>query len=189
MNSMPEQKKSTIIYLIGNPGVGKYTIAQELSKQGYIVCDNQLINNPIFSLLNYDGLSRIPEFAWDAIGNIRKAVFAFIAMEPDNNYALTNCLYENEGDRECYEQVVDMAKTRGSLFVPIKVILSREENLKRIKTPSRRSRWKSVNPEDVSPIEKLIDIEHPNLLELDVTNLSASQAASKILKHISKIAC
>ena len=36
---------TTIIYLTGKPGVGKYTIAKELAaKYGFIVCDNQLIN-------------------------------------------------------------------------------------------------------------------------------------------------
>ncbi|HJD62051.1 MAG TPA: hypothetical protein LFW14_00310 [Rickettsia endosymbiont of Degeeriella rufa] len=41
----------------------KYTIAKELSKSGYIICDNQLINNPIFALLEYDGFKEIPELA------------------------------------------------------------------------------------------------------------------------------
>ena len=50
-----------IVYLIGKPGVGKYTIAKELRKSGFIVCDNQLVNSPIFTLLNYDGYTKIPE--------------------------------------------------------------------------------------------------------------------------------
>ncbi|MCC8400282.1 MAG: hypothetical protein LN563_06965 [Rickettsia endosymbiont of Platyusa sonomae] len=49
-----------IIYLIGKPGTGKYTIAKEIARAGYSICDNQHINNPIFSLLNYDGLTPIP---------------------------------------------------------------------------------------------------------------------------------
>jgi dephospho-CoA kinase len=34
---------TTIIYLIGKPGTGKYTISQELAKSGYVICDNQLV--------------------------------------------------------------------------------------------------------------------------------------------------
>lgn len=57
-------KKSCIVYLIGHPGTGKLTIAQNLvSSLEFIICDNQLINNPIFTLLNYDGFSVIPEIA------------------------------------------------------------------------------------------------------------------------------
>lgn len=75
---------TTIIYLTGKPGVGKYTIAKELAaKYGFIVCDNQLINNPIFELLQYDGYAKIPDFAWEAIGNIRRCVLTFLAKEID----------------------------------------------------------------------------------------------------------
>ena len=71
------KNNSYIIYLIGKPGTGKYTIAQELAKFGFIVCDNQLINNPIFTLLNYDGFSKIPEIGWNAIGHIRTVCLRF----------------------------------------------------------------------------------------------------------------
>lgn len=73
--------KTKIVYLIGKPGVGKYTIAKELAKNGYIICDNQLANNPIFTLLNYDGFSSIPEYAWDEIAKIRTVLFDFIEQE------------------------------------------------------------------------------------------------------------
>ena len=178
------QNNSYIIYLIGKPGTGKYTIAQELAKFGFIVCDNQLINNPIFTLLNYDGFSKIPEIGWNAIGNIRTAIFDFISIEKNHNYVLTNCLYEDDGDRKCYSQVESMALKRGSLFVPVKLLISEEENLRRISEPSRRARWKSIDPQDVYQTKQLITIEHPHLLELDVSQFSAAEVAEKILKHI-----
>lgn len=178
---------SCIIYLIGKPGTGKYTIAKELEKFGFIVCDNQLINNPIFTLLNYDGFSKIPDIGWNAIGQIRTAVFDFIAIEQQHNYVLTNCLYENEGDLKCYLQVESMALKRGSLFIPIKLLISEEEHLKRISDPSRKARWKSIDPQDVFQTEPLITINHPHSFELDVSQLSATQAAEKILNHIQRL--
>lgn len=46
---MITRSKTAIIYLSGKPGVGKYTIAKALAnKYGFIVCDNQLINTPVF---------------------------------------------------------------------------------------------------------------------------------------------
>ena len=178
---------SYIIYLIGHPGTGKYTIAQEFAKFGFIICDNQLINNPIFTLLNYDGLGKIPDSGWNAIGRIRTAILDFMATEQNHNYVLTNCLYEEDGDRKCYAQVKDMALKRGSFFAPIKLLISEEEHLKRITEPSRRARWKSIDPEDVYQTLPLITIEHPHLLELDVSHLSAEQVAEKILKHIQSL--
>ncbi|HXH55389.1 MAG TPA: hypothetical protein VNK03_06600 [Gammaproteobacteria bacterium] len=183
---MIKDQRTTIIYLFGYPGTGKYTISQELMKHDFVVCDNQLINNPIFALLNYDGFSKIPDFGWNAIGRIRSAIFDFMAMEHKHNYVLTNCLYEDKGDRDCYWQVKAMALKRGSLFIPVKLLISEEENLKRIIEPSRRARWKSIDPHEVYQRKGLLNIEHPNLLELDVSLLPANKAAKEILEHTLK---
>src|SRR5205823_1624179 len=49
-----------IVYLLGYPGVGKYTVARALAAQtGAVVIDNQLINNPILAL--FDGALDLPE--------------------------------------------------------------------------------------------------------------------------------
>ncbi|MCC8398503.1 MAG: hypothetical protein LN569_04340 [Rickettsia endosymbiont of Labidopullus appendiculatus] len=173
-----------IIYLIGKPGTGKYTIAQEIAKTGYSICDNQHINNPIFSLLNYDGLTPIPEFAWDAIGRIRDSIFNFLSQEIVNNYVFTNCLYEVEGDHELFNQVQQLAVNRRSVFIPVKLLISQEENIKRIQQLDRLLRYKSIDVQDVYPEYPLIQISHPNLFEFDVTNLSASEAARRILQHV-----
>jgi hypothetical protein len=175
---------SVILYLLGRPGVGKYTIAQELAKSGFIVCDNHLINNPIFTLLHHDINNRIPLAAWRAIGSIRTAVLDFMSGQLKYNYVLTNCLYENEGDRLWYDQVESMALKRGSLFIPVILHISEEEHLKRILQPSRQARLKSIDPEYVYYKESLITIKHEHLLELDITNLSALQAAEQIVAHL-----
>ncbi|HJD57234.1 MAG TPA: hypothetical protein LFW13_00010 [Rickettsia endosymbiont of Sericostoma sp.] len=173
-----------IIYLIGKPGTGKYTIAKEIARAGYSICDNQHINNPIFSLLNYNGLTPIPEFAWDAIRLIRDGIFNFLSQEISNNYVLTNCLYEVDGDRKLFNQVQQLAINRSSVFIPVKLLISEEENIKRIQHLDRLLRYKSIGVQDVYPEYPLIQISHPNLFEFDVTNLSASEAARNILQHV-----
>jgi hypothetical protein len=177
-------KKTSLIYLIGKPGTGKYTIAKELSKSNYIICDNQLINNPIFTLVNYDGYGDIPQSAWDAIAKMRDSLFDFIAKEKNNNYVLTNCLYETPGDLDLFKQVDEMSMHRGSLFIPVKLIIDEQEHLKRITNPVRTERLKSIDPKDIYGETPLLTINHPNFLELDVTNLSASDAAKEILTHL-----
>lgn len=183
---MPKPKKRTvIIYLIGKPGAGKYTISQEIAKAGYVVCDNHLVNNPILALLNYDGVMPVSDFAWSSIAKIRNVVFNFIAHDSHNNYVLTNVLYEDAGDRSLYRKVARIALRRKSIFVPVKLLLSEEENLKRIIRPNRLLRYKSVDPKDALCKRKLIQVSNPNLLELDVTKLSSAKAAKKILEHVS----
>jgi len=176
-----------IIYLTGKPGVGKYTIAQEIAKSGYIICDNQLINNPIFELLQYDGHATIPEFAWDSIARIRTDIFDFLTNEPEHNYVLTNCLAETQEDRELYEQVQNMAIARGSLFVPVQLQITKEEHLKRLTTLTRRERWKSIDPQDAEDNGPLLSISHHNFLELEISILSPDVVAKRILDHCNKI--
>ena len=175
---------TTAIYLIGKPGTGKYTISKELAKDGYVICDNQLVNNPIFALLNYDGLMPVPENAWNAIARIRNVVFDFIANERDKSYVFTNVLGENAGDHKLFKQVQRIASKRKSLFIPVKLLISEEENKKRIVNIERLHRYKSIDIEDASAENRLIEISHPNLLELDVTDLSAEDAAGEILAWI-----
>lgn len=184
---MNPEFKTVIVYLTGKPGVGKYTIAKALSSHGFIICDNQLVNNPIFELLQYDGYTKIPDFAWDAIARIRDSVFEFLVTYKQNNYVLTNNLYEDEGDKRLYNQVKQMAHLRRSLFVPVRLLITVEEHLKRVTKKERLLRWKSIDPEDVYDQTPLLTIIHPNLLELNVSYLSAENAAEKILIHIMKL--
>lgn len=176
-----------LIYLIGRAGTGKYTIAKEMAKQNYIICDNHNINNPIFSLMHNNGSDPYPEFIWEAIDGIRQSVYNFLAQEKTNNYILTNVLYENTGDREIFEQVENIARVRGSVFVPVILTITEEENVKRITNKVRTKCYKSIDPSETKNTYPLIKINHPNLLELDVTNFTAKRAAGKILKYITRL--
>lgn len=179
---------TNLIYLIGRSGTGKYTIAKELSKQGYVIVDNQLINNPIFSLLKTEALNSsltVPLEAWNAIGKIRDIVFEFMAQEKSNNYILTNELFEtDEGDHRLFNQVKDMATKRGSIFLPVKLLISKQENAKRISSPGRAELYKSTKIDEKDINKELIKISHPNLLEIDVSDLSAQEVAKVITEKI-----
>lgn len=180
--------QSTIIYLMGKPGVGKYTIAQAIAKKyGFIICDNQLINNTIFELLQYDGYSKIPDFAWDSIDKIRKEILTFLIKVPDKNYLLTNYLAETNEDRGIYVQVENMAKSRGSTFIPVKFELTKDEHLIRVTNPERRKRWKSIDPQYAEDNEACLSIHHPNLLALEISDLKPDIVAEKIMEHINKV--
>ena len=173
---------SIVIYLIGRPGAGKYSIAKEIAQHNYILCDNHLINNPILSLCARN--EPITESTWEAIEHIRDTVLDFMSQDKQHNYVLTNVLYEKEYDHMIYQKVEQMAAKRGSVFVPVKLYIAAEENIRRIQHNERLDRFKSMDVSDISPGEKLIDIQHPNLLEIDVSTLSALDAATQILHSI-----
>ncbi len=175
------------LYLIGFAGTGKYTIAKEFSAAGYKLVDNHLINNAIFSLLTLEAGTSIPEEAWEAIHKIRHAILEFVAQDWHNNYVLTNELLEEEIDHTIYNQVQKTAENRGSIFVPIKLLLSDIEHQKRITNPQRKERFK----ETYYPLERfkkgIITIYHPNLMTLDVTDLTPKESAERILAFVDKI--
>lgn len=182
------KKPSITIYLIGFAGVGKFTIAKELSKNGYKIIDNHLINNPILSLLELDGITPIKESAWTAIREIRSVILDFISHDRKSNFIFTNELLEENHDHAIYNQIKKTTEERGSLFIPVKLIITREdEHKKRIQNPQRRERLKECH----WPIERLekglIDISHQNLMTLDVTDLSPMQAAEQIIIFVGSL--
>lgn len=175
-----------IIYLIGRPGVGKYTIAKELAKQGYLLCDNHYINNIIFGLLGPDFLKMekgetIPEFVWEHTRKIRDIILDFLVIYNQHNYVFTNVLYEDKHDREIYEKIKSMSEKRGSTFTPIVLSITREEHRNRITQIDRVERRKSTSLAEIDSKEELIKISHPNLITLDITSLTAAEAAKEIV--------
>lgn len=181
---MTQQQLTTILYLIGKPGVGKYSIAREMIPNGYKLCDNHLINNPIFSLLPQEHSSVIPKFAWEAMGGIRDNVLKFLSVQKQGNYILTNALYETATDHEIFKKVEQMACDRQSLFIPIKLFLSESEHIKRIQNPHRKMMFKTTDSRFVNHSEPTIQIKHSHLLNLDLTRLKACDAANLILNHV-----
>ena len=103
--------ENTIIYLLGFPGTGKYTIAREICAQqaNFKLVDNHLINIPLFSLIENDGKTPLPPRIWDNVGKIWEAVLdTIIHIAPANySFVLTNALSDQgDTDRPWFERVV-----------------------------------------------------------------------------------
>jgi hypothetical protein len=185
--------KNTIIYLIGFAGTGKYTIAKELVKRtGARLVDNHLINNPVFSVIAQDGVTPLPEEVWQEVRIIRKTVFKTIQTLSPAHYSFifTNELYEGEPeDCKIYRQVARLAQARKAAFFPVRFLCNAASLKLRKDTPERRSRLKSI---DVSRIEwllkhrEILKVSHPNLLTLDVSDITAERGAETILEHMSR---
>ena len=174
-----------IVYLIGKAGIGKYTIANELSKHNYILCDNHSINNPIFSLLKLDQKNNngISDFAWECIEKIRDSVFDFITYDISNNYILTNELYNNDDyDLWIFNKVKNITLKNGSTLIPIRLHLNnRDEHEKRVRNPDRKLKYKLTDPTKIRYDNNLINIESENFFDLDITKLSLDETVKKIL--------
>lgn len=173
-----------ILYLIGLAGTGKLTIAERLQSLGFKIIDNHLINDPIFKTLDLDGKTPIPPEAWAAIRQIRDIVCRYIATHSQSSFIFTNELLEgSEQDKDLCKKIQGLAFERGSTFIPVRLLVSSEERARRIVSEDRRSRCKWVALDRRESVE-VMKVTHPNLLTLDVTQLSAQQAAEKIEVHI-----
>ena len=181
---------NVLIYLIGYPGVGKLTTAKALcSIAGMTLVDNHLANTPIFKIIGADGVTPIPEAAWDRVERVRDILFdTILHVAPRHtSFVLTNVLLDGRGDRTLFNRVKELAEERSSLFVP--VILNCEEEVlcRRIVSPGRVENMKLTKISSVIKLmqeQPLLSIVHPNLLVLDNTRLAAESSAASILEHI-----
>ena len=189
-NKSEKLMRNTMIYLIGFAGTGKFTIAKEICKSTEArLVDNHLINNPIFSLIRIDGKTPFPESVWEKTWAIRHIVLDAIKnISPqDFSFIFTNELVDGyEDDRKLYAEVLELAAARNSTLVPVRLLIDENELCRRIVSENRNERLKDTNSENARNkhrTNQLISISHKNLLDLDVTNLSATKAAEEIIRH------
>ena len=182
--------KNTIIYLIGFAGTGKYTIAKEIvALSAARLVDNHLINNPVFSLIPLDGVTPLSDSVWEKTWAIRHIILDVIRdISPsDYSFIFTNEL--NEGvadDAKLFAEVEELASTRKSVLIPVRLICDENELCRRITSPNRADRLKDTNADNARRkyrSSQILNVLHPNLLNLNVTNLEPIQAAQAIIKH------
>ena len=183
--------KNTIIYLVGHAGTGKYTIAKELCKQmDAKLIDNHYINNPVFNLLEIEHGKELPEQIWDYTDRIRTVVYeTMVDLSPaDYNFIFTNVLYEdNPRHHKAFFYLQDTAQKRDACFVPVYLGISKEALIERRTAKGRAERLKDTSEENARreyEERDVLDFEHPNRVDVDVSEIPAAETAAKILQHI-----
>jgi hypothetical protein len=97
------------VLLMGFPGVGKLTIATELSSLFPAkIIDNHWFNNPILRLLDDDGTTPLPPGVWEYTARVRQAVLdAIVAYRPSPaNFIFTHAGIA--GDEQCSHVSADL---------------------------------------------------------------------------------
>jgi len=188
--------RNTIIYLIGIPAVGKYTTAKEIGRiTGAKVVDNQLINNPVFTVIGYHGTDAFPfsQDAWKQIGKIQRAVLNVIrdCCPPEASFVLTNVLdAKAPDDKTCFRRIERLARSRQAEFFPVWLTCNEEVLHQRKATAERRVRLKDVDLKTIRWWVKefeVLRVEHANGLTLDTSFSEPEQTARRILEHVQEI--
>jgi deoxyadenosine/deoxycytidine kinase len=181
------------VYLIGYFGIGKYSIAKALSELiPSKIIDNHYVLNPIFSLLENDGITPLPPLIWHYASEIRQAILGTIQfLSPREwNFIFTNDLSEDSGSHQLFDDVAKVVTSRKGVLIPILLECDLEEYLRRVSQPERRERMKSINIEEAQirfAAQTNFQTEHPNTLRLNTTHLEPVQAAKEILLHIKRV--
>ena len=79
-----------------------------------------------------------------------------------------------------------MASEKGAIFIPVRLLVSLKENQKRIIQPDRKARLKTMKPHlpaEMAQNNTVLNTNHPHELTLDVSDISAKEAARIILAH------
>jgi adenylylsulfate kinase-like enzyme len=193
---MMKKLQNTIIYLIGIPAVGKYTIAKEIGRMtGARVIDNMVINTPVFIAAGYDGTDafKMPASAEAQAVKIHKAVMTVVrdCTDKDDSFVFTNVLgVKVRGDKAWYRRVESAAKHRKAAFFPVWLTCEQDVIRKRKNTPDRRARLKDIDLSNVSRWSEefeVLKMPHPNRLTLDTSNSEPGETARLILKHITDL--
>lgn len=184
---------NTVIYLIGIPAVGKYTVAKEIGRMtGAKVVDNQLINTPVFSVLGYDGTDAFPfpPEAWTQIGKIHQAVLTVIRdlCQNDASFVFTNTLDASGPlDKAWFRRIERLARQRGAGFFPVWLTCEASVIRQRKATPDRRARLKDIDLTNISWWSEEVEVlrvPHPNELTVDTSYRGPRQTALLILEHV-----
>ncbi|NTJ35853.1 AAA family ATPase [Agrobacterium rhizogenes] len=170
-----------IIVLNGYPGVGKLTIGQELiTRISGRLLDIHSVYNVAFALTEFkspafiETVEKIEAIAHDLIRTLPLGI----------PVVLTTVLAGNSdwGDAE-WERIVRLGRARAPLLM-VHLHCDLYENIRRIEAAGRAAKRKPCDPEmarrNHAQGKVLAGINEANLLQLDVTNMSPTDAAAKI---------
>ncbi len=173
-----------IVHLNGWPGSGKRTIGSILAARlGARLLDVHVILNPAEALFERDD----PLHAALREG-VRSLVLDYAAkLASGMSLILTDPLAADEADITLFERFRDLAAQRNARLVSIVLDIGLGENLRRLQTPSRAEHRKLTRPDVLLRMRDRYELLRPQgteIMTLDITHLSADDAAACILEWI-----
>jgi len=189
--------QSGLFVLTGFPGTGKLTVARSLAgllqSQGETVrvVDNHWINNPVFGLVEEDGVTPLPSSIWDRVGEVAASIIRTVEeLTPKTWHVIFTAYLDGETDTGYLPRLEAASDIRHSVFVPVRLLCDVDELARRIVAPDRRKRMKSTDPEEpfrLAAQGEPYDSGHADGLSLDITNIGEDFAATQILDHFVRL--
>ncbi|MGV3576987.1 MAG: AAA family ATPase [Devosia sp.] len=170
-----------LVVLNGYPGVGKLTIAQELtSLLGGRLLDIHTVYNVAFALTEF----KSPEFM-RAVEQIEAIAHDLVRKLPDGQPVVMTTVLAGDsswGQAE-WDRLVDLGRDRPP-FCVVHLHCDLDENIRRIAAEGRGAKRKPRDPDmarrNHEEGKPLLGSDAPHLLKIDVTQLSPAGAAQAI---------
>ena len=175
----------SLIHINSYPGVGKFTIGRKLASElGAKLLDNHSVYNVAFALTEFKSDS-----FYDAVREVRSTAYRLAMMlSPDVPVILTNAhAQDSNWGNESWNEAIELARITGRQHVVILLDCARDENARRTQSVSRDAMRKPRDPmmfRQGKVDRALIERGADRLLRLEVTNLSANDAAASILEWL-----
>jgi predicted kinase len=183
--------KNAIVYLVGPPGVGKYTVGKLLAERlSAKLLDNHFWSNPIFEVVEPDG-SPLPAGVWDRTNDVMSAVLETVALfgPAERNYVFTHAVWDVGGhpiDWVIAGRILWVAERRRASLLVVRLTCGEEQLRERISTEERRARFKTTDASKARSLAALapFPINHDRVLDLNTSGLSAADTADRIEREL-----
>lgn len=179
--------KNGFFYLIGPPGVGKYTVGTIIAERTAAkLVDNHYSINPIFGLIEQDGRTPLPAAVWQHVGKVRSAVLETIGtLSPrDWSFVFTHAASDDPSDLVTSAEILRAAKRRCAQVIVARLHCDPEELARRVQSPERRLRMKEMDPVEAraNAVGPRFDPGHANMVDIDTTTKTPSEVAELVLQ-------
>lgn len=169
-----------VIHICGFPGSGKFTIGRCLAKRiGGKLLHNHLALEPASALFDRTDARHATLRA-----QVRAVIYSAARdLASDVPVIVTDALEDTPLDHVLFAPTQELATARGAPLRAITLAISLEENRRRLQSPMRAERHKLNTVAVLDTLRKTCRLlQPPGALELEVTDLSAAQAAGEIMR-------
>jgi hypothetical protein len=175
---------SCVLHINGWPGSGKRTIGAIIAAQiGGRLLDNHVMLNPAEAL--FERQDPLHASLYRAVRTV--ALDHAARLAPGVSIVLTDSLSDDEADTNRFDDFRQLATRRNVPLIAVVLGIAPDENIRRLLTPSRSEHRKLTRPEVLRQLRERYRLLRPadvEVIDLDITQLTAEQAAAQILRRM-----